>query len=139
MTTDLKGLIERWRSGDKPGNPGGCYGLSRIEAGNDLVTALESILSRQPFEHEGKSWQVLPVAPSDAMLTALNGYAQCEGFIPEGYAAMLTASAEEAKPTFFPIKIVPNSSLDSDKAVFVQDGKIVGVIANLGTAEEAKK
>jgi len=97
MTTDLKGLIERWRSGDKPGNPGGCYGLSRIEAGNDLATALESILSRQPFEHEGKFWQMVPRQYTEAMYEAANPYLDWEDDMEELWPAVLTAAAEEAK------------------------------------------
>jgi len=113
VTQDIKGLIERWRSGDKPGNPNGCYGLQRIEVGTELANALESLLSRQPVEVEGVGWvQVVPVKLSEEMWRA--GY-EClsmddwpddwhaDGTTPEAYMVrivwprLLTASAKEGE------------------------------------------
>lgn len=41
---------------------------------------------------DGTFWRLVPCDPTDAMIRALNGYAQCEGFIEEGYDAMLKAA-----------------------------------------------
>lgn len=37
-------------------------------------------------------WKLVPVEPTEAMLNAFNEMAQCEGYIPEGYARMLAAA-----------------------------------------------
>ena len=37
---------------------------------------------------------VVPVEPTRKMIDALNGYAQCIGYVEEGYRAMLAAAKE---------------------------------------------
>jgi hypothetical protein len=37
---------------------------------------------------------VVPVEPTRKMIDALNGYAQCAGYIEEGYRAMVAAAKE---------------------------------------------
>lgn len=43
---------------------------------------------------EASGYAVVPVEPTEAMLKALNEYAMCAGYIPEGYTAMLSARPE---------------------------------------------
>lgn len=41
---------------------------------------------------EAQGFRVVPVEPTPEMIKALNEYAVCAGYIPEGYAAMLSAA-----------------------------------------------
>ncbi len=50
----------------------------------------EAELRCQQAEHP-EGWVMVPREPTKEMLDALNSMAQCEGFIPEGYRAMLSA------------------------------------------------
>ena len=40
---------------------------------------------------------VVPAKPTDAMVSALQSYATCSGFIEEGYAAMIAAATKESE------------------------------------------
>jgi len=102
MTADLKGLIEELRAGrwiDVVGSPSFAEHVPPTQLELKAATALESILSRQPFEHELNQWQMVPLMPSAAMLK--DGDAECHTGADDAtinaWFAMLTASAEEAK------------------------------------------
>ncbi len=114
MTTDLKGLIERARARRKWDS---ARGMERADTPipyleEELSTALESILSRQPFEHEGEMLVVVPAPSEKSIDEAVTRLYRCfkgwskQGFGPDDVTwcvvraevqAMLTASAEEAK------------------------------------------
>lgn len=43
---------------------------------------------------DAAGFAVMPKEPTEAMMSALNGYAQCAGYVEEGYRAMIAAAKE---------------------------------------------
>ena len=83
-----------------------------VEAG---ISAYAGYENTSAVSVPSSGWQVVPITPTEAMKDALNGYAQCIGYIDEGYKAMLAAvprpsEGTEPAPPVVPVTSEPNPS-----------------------------
>jgi len=87
-TTDLKGLIDSLRDHQNGGRRQEC---------EDAATALESILSRQPFEADGQRLQLVACTLSPEFKRKIFTSLAMADDEQRLWNDLLTASAEEAK------------------------------------------
>jgi hypothetical protein len=72
--------------------------MEYLGAGEPLWLRFEPEAAADLAALEAAGLAVVPVEPTEAMIDALQSYAVCSGYVPEGYAAMIAAAQGAHKP-----------------------------------------